>query len=403
MIFLCIPLLIGILFGLFWPFQTELPLMRVGIAIALISSILGVIITMKNLSWEGALLINCGFIAFLVQYFISLSKVVGAPIFLWLFAFSTIFFSSLIYLINMSWLMSRYKIAHDLFLKLSKGGSIVFFIDSLILIVYICYVLYFGNIYLSLGGGLIVIGLILIECRHLFSSKKLAYWLILILINLGLSILIYWGFYVLTLNLYIALFSSGMIGIFMTLISNIIAYGATHLIRNIVWYRIFCSEFLCISVLGACLFGSLSLDPLLKIALIILWINIISFGTLYFGEDGELFSLERYRKLKLIAKWGIRLELPFLLAVILYNLVGPLVALFVFGIIMNLFNFRSRIPSAIYLALSIGLATGLSVAILLLSEEAELWQGIIFIIILLASAICLGAYRIIKRKAEEKP
>lgn len=114
-VFILIPIIIGVLFYLFLPFEKESPIIRAGIAGALSISVAGLLLTIKGLAREGAFLINGGFIAFLIQYFITLSISIGDPLFSWLLGILIAFFSSLIYIINVYWLGVREKIGHDLF------------------------------------------------------------------------------------------------------------------------------------------------------------------------------------------------------------------------------------------------------------------------------------------------
>ncbi|NVM52301.1 MAG: hypothetical protein HWN66_01275 [Candidatus Helarchaeota archaeon] len=317
---------------------------RGGLATALAISITGLLLTIMKRAREGAFFINGGIIGFLVQYFIILSQLVIDPRLIWVSGFLVVLISSIIFLINVHWLGSREKIVHDLYMKLSKGGSIVILSDSLIIVVYSSYFWWFGNIFSSLGLGLIIIGAILPIFRYLISSRKMIYILSMLPINIGISLMAFWGLYVASLDLYLSFFLICMLGFLINLLINSIFSKVVETGSDTFWNKLFFVDFLSISLSGSLLFfGLFYLQELPRIMIGLLWFTSFSFATNHFAYKGGLLSREKKEALWFIAGFGLTFEISFLISLFVFNATNFLLAFGAFsiscGVLMLLFNF----------------------------------------------------------------
>ena len=342
-ILIFIPIIIGVLFYILLPFGTPNPLVRGGLASALTVAIAGIFLTIRHLPKEGAFLINGGFIGFLVQYAVNLSISIGDPNISWLLSFLAIFLSLIFFLVNLHWLGTREKISQELYLKLSKGGSIGFLAVSLTLIVYSSYTWWFGNIFFSLGLGMIIIGAILPVFRDLITSRKMIYLFSMLPINIGISLMIFWESYVSISDLYVSLFLTFMIGFIINLLINFIFSKGIEIYSETFWNKLFFIDFLSISIAGSLFFiGLRSIKELQQIMIGLLWFTGFSFATTHFAYKGGLISNNLKEKLWIIAGFGITFEISFLISIFIFNTTNLLLAIGAFsascGILMTLFN-----------------------------------------------------------------
>ncbi|NVM31098.1 MAG: hypothetical protein HWN65_19810 [Candidatus Helarchaeota archaeon] len=362
MLLFIIPVLIFFLLYFFIPHAEANPFISAALAV----SFAGAIVTLMQEAKIGALLINGGFIAFVIQYFTILSIFIGDPVAILLLWFFAILLEAIIFLLNISYLGSREKISEDTHQNLNNLGSTVLLLDVLTIIVYSSYFWWFGNLVSSFGLGLIILGAILPIFRNLIPSKKLVILLTVNVFNLGLALLIYGGIYFISMNYLMSFFLTCAIGFLIHLCLNAIVSSATEIISTTVWNKIFILDFLCVSIFGISFFNFLLFDMLIWTVIVILWILSISFATMYFAFKGELISEELYSTSRLIAGFGISLDLATLFAVLVLNVATPLLAGGTFGVAVGFLMIIFNIPlkkKFLYYINSINLIWGFGIII----------------------------------------
>ncbi|MFX1295411.1 MAG: hypothetical protein ACFFD2_11255, partial [Promethearchaeota archaeon] len=402
-IFIFLPIIIGVLFYLLLPFGLETPIETAGLSVALAISIAGLLLTIRGLSREGAFFINGGIIGFLIQYVCALSKIIVDIKIIWFLWFLVILFASIPLLINVHWLGLRKKISQDLYTKFSKACSITLVVDLLIIIVYSSYSWWFGNIFSSLGLGMIIIGVILPMFKYLIYSKKLIYIFIMLPMNVGFSLMIFGGLYVAFLDLYLSFFLSCMIGFFINLTINSIFSKIVNIYSDTFWNRLFFADFLCISIFGSLFFISLLyLEEIIRIMIALMWSTSFSFTTVYFAHKGKLIHAELKEKLWIILGFGITFEISFLIALSIFYVTYLPIAIGTFsascGILMLFFNFFLNkkylfFINSVNISCGFGVITVISLYITILDLFNTILWGVFIINCILVGILLFGLLR----------
>ena len=338
-----VPTIIFFLLYFFIPHAKANPFISAELAVAFA----GIILTVMGEARKGAIVINLGFMAFIVHYFLILSGFIGEPIgiiLLWFFAFILV---TMVLLINITFLGKKEKITQEFYEKWTKRGTVVVLADVLTMIVYSSYFWWFGgNLVSSSGLGLIALGLILPLFRNFIPSRKIRVLVPMNVINLGISFLIFGGLYSISADPYYSIFLAGWIGFFINLGMNLIAANMPDVLSDTIWSKLFFFDFLFISIFGSLFFGIFPLDLLQKSLLISIWFSSISFATIHFAYKADLITVESRDKLRILASLGISLEFTSYFSLLAYSFSNPLIAPFIalgtfsisIAIFMILFN-----------------------------------------------------------------
>ncbi len=413
LIYVLIPTIIGVLFYVLL-FKGETPLIGGGLAVALAIAIAGLLLTIRGKAIRGAYFMNGGMTGFLTLYCLTLSRGIADSRYIWLLWFLMVLISAILCLINVQWLGTREKISHDLFIKLGKSIGMIFLLDFAIIIIYSSYSWWFGNIFSSLGLGLLIIGVILPIFRNLIATRIRIYIFSMLPINMGISLLIFGGVYIAYPELF-TIFLTSTIGFFINLLINGIIYnmrlgGSSNSndesarifpIKN--WFKLFFLDFLGISISGSLLFITLfSVEILQRIMIALLWFTTFSFATIQFAHKAELLSRELKEKLWVISGFGITFEISFLISFLVYYATTWLLAFGSFiassGIFILGFNFLLNKKFLFYFnSISITCGFGIIVGESLFLRYADVLNALVWaffvVSIILMGILLLGWVR----------